>query len=363
MFFAFFLFSYRDSNIVNPSAAYLQVRFFFMPINKKAYERYRLIDYMILNYAYPSLQKIKKAYEDQFQEEYKDRTFYKDIEDMKDFFGAPIERNPRKRGYHYTQRFSLQTAAPLTDQEVEMLALISNIKQFQNLEIFQNIRNTIDKIEKSVAFRSSPENDHANYIQFETAPYSKGSELLEFFLQAIKYRKVVSFDYQKHDGSPVKNYTLHPYLLKEHRNRWYVIAWAPKREQYRVFGLDRVVNEQEVMMHPEVFSRSHQFDLDKLTQHSFGIFINYEEPVQEVILSFAPERANYFKSQPFRRYKQSDILQDDQEAFRVKFDLMINRELIMEIARLGVGVQVLAPLSLREAVREYLREAWQQYEK
>ena len=38
---------------------------------------------------------------------------------------------------------------------------------------------------------------------------------------------------------------VHPYLLKEYRNRWYVIAWNPDRSDYRTYGLDRMESVEE----------------------------------------------------------------------------------------------------------------------
>ncbi|MEO1655914.1 MAG: WYL domain-containing protein [Bacteroidota bacterium] len=275
---------------------------------------------------------------------------------MRTYFDAEIRYDSSKRGYYYANAFSLQTVAPLTNQELDLLELLSNINQFQNLPIFKDIFSVFEKVERAVNFNLSRNKNKEDFIQFEDAPYFQGGEYIDFFFRAIKAQKVVLFDYQKFHEAQPRRRTLEPYLLKEHKNRWYIIGYEPSSELFKAFGLDRVISSPA----PEwgaSFTRNSSFDPARLMSNSMGLYINNDDPLEEIILSFTPYQAKYFKSQPFYAYQKEDVLLDNEEGFQIKLRLVIHEELIMELARLGAGVEVLAPFHLREKLKEYHQNA------
>ena len=94
-------------------------------------------------------------------------------------------------------------------------------------------------------------------------------------LQAIQGRRVVSLSYRKFKSEGAEALLVHPYLLKEYRNRWYVIAWNPDRSDYRTYGLDRMESVEE---QDDGFALRRDFDADHFFKHSFGISKSTEAP-------------------------------------------------------------------------------------
>ena len=52
---------------------------------------------------------------------------------------------------------------------------------------------------------------------------------------------MVKLGYAKFQGpNETSTYNLHPYLLKEYRNRWYLLGWDRPARWIRTFGCDRI---------------------------------------------------------------------------------------------------------------------------
>ncbi|EAY25597.1 WCX domain-containing protein [Microscilla marina] len=95
-------------------------------------------------------------------------------------------------------------------------------------------------------------------------------------------------------------------------------------------------------------------------KHSFGLYIS-ETPPETVVLSMNHARAQYFKAQPLFDYDEQHVLIDNEQEFRLQKKLIINYELMMELAKLGASVKVLAPKSLQTQLKQYLAAAMSQY--
>jgi len=195
------------------------------------------------------------------------------------------------------------------------------------------------------------------FVQFETAPEYKGSLHLKKFLEAIRERKAVKFEYQKFSGEPSRHYIIHPYLLKEYRNRWYVIGFNPEKEATVVFGLDRVLNELELTN--KTFQRNQSFDADRYFKHSLGITALDEEP-EKIRLRFSAISGKYVESQPW--HKSQSIVAQTKNSTEVELFLCITRELIMQILSYGNDVEVLKPQKLRQAISDNLKAALKSYD-
>jgi predicted DNA-binding transcriptional regulator YafY len=68
------------------------------------------------------------------------------------------------------------------------------------------------------------------------------------------------------------------------------------------------------------------------------------------------------EASPFpKRNSWYDVLVDNDKELRICFLLIVNEELIMEIARLGKDVKVISPLHLEKEVKKYLKKALDRY--
>ncbi len=286
-----------------------------------------------------------------------ERTIKADLHLLREEYLAPIEYDAKARGYYFTENFAFRGELGLKPQDLSVLKLAtSTLAQYKHLGIYNQLDELLAKIEKSIKFKTDDNASKYNFIQFESVPFFAGGEWVGFFIQAIQEKKCVTFSYQKFQAEAPKVRSLHPYFLKEHRNRWYVIGHDEAAKDLRMFGLDRI-NKPSLI--ENIQYRPNHIDLAQMFNNSFGIFIDFRSKPEEVILSFTPSRAKYLKSQPFhaQQLDPKRILADNAQEFRVKFDFVLNQELLMELARLGKDVKVIKPQQLKDDLRKYHQEA------
>lgn len=286
-------------------------------------------------------------------------TIKQDIIYLKETHEAPIQYSRKPKGYYYTHPFNLAASITLTDKDMNALhAAVATLNQFQHLSLFDDLRGTVDKINKAVRFRTNPADDYGQYILFESVPFVKGSEWVDVFLRAIHAQRVVTFLHQRFDTGIRKSHRLFPYVIKEHRNRWYVVGWQLDYNEIRVFGLDRIIDGSVQLTDESVNAPA--FDANAYFYQSLGVAA-YDNPPEEVVLSFTRHQGLHFRAQPFYPFQEEAVLVDTEDEFRVKLCIIINRELIYELARLGDSVKVLAPPSLIHELITFLQNTLNQY--
>ncbi|WP_198174997.1 helix-turn-helix transcriptional regulator [Spirosoma arboris] len=287
-------------------------------------------------------------------------TIKQDIAYLKDFRDAPIQYSRKPKGYYYTRPFNLAASITLTDKDLTALhTAVATLNQYQHLHLFADLRGTVDKIDKAVRFRTSSADDYGQHILFESVPYVKGSEWVELFLRAIQAQRVMQFDHQRFDTEVTKTHRLFPHVIKEHRNRWYVVGWQPDYQGIRVFGLDRIIGHS--IQVTEDTCDPPAFDADVYFRQALGVAA-YDEPAQDIILSFTRQQGLHFRAQPFYEFQEEAILVDTAEEFRVKLTIIVNKELVFELARLGDSVKVISPPGLVNELTAYFRQALHQYD-
>ncbi|MFT4681875.1 MAG: putative DNA-binding transcriptional regulator YafY, partial [Flavobacteriales bacterium] len=207
-----------------------------MPANKYALLRYRIIDDCLTNKRkrFPTKEDIQYACEQALYGSSGERvsisTIEKDLWAMKNEgdlgFYAPIVYSKLEKGYHYEDEDYTIKEISLSHEEKDAIRFAANtLFQFKDLSIFDQFGSAIQKIFDRLNI--SPEmQDEAieRYVQFESTPVAKGSELLPIILQSIKDARSIRFTYHSFQDDSTTDRKFHPYLLKEYRNRWYVIG-------------------------------------------------------------------------------------------------------------------------------------------
>ena len=338
-----------------------------MPANKYALIRYRTIDRCLRNEGrpFPSKEELRLACEEALFGSEGDRistsTIEKDLNAMRYDgalgYHAPIAYHRDERGYYYEDEdFSIDNLQ-LNDEELDAIRFAARtLIQYRNVPLFSQFGQAIGKIDDRL--RMAPDLDTAeldSVVQFESAMATRGSEHLSPLLQAIKANQVVAITYRKFQAAGADTLSIHPYLLKEYRNRWYVIAWNPEREDYRTYGLDRV----ELVEHEDqYFSVRNDFDADLFFKHSFGISKSTEAP-QDVRVRCNALEYEYLSAQPVHASQKLLHIEGDQ--YELQLHVLITYELVHFLLGLGAAIEVLAPESLRLKMEDAHRAALDRY--
>ena len=335
-----------------------------MPAIKNALLRYRIIDRSIRNEynPYPTKEQLRQACEEEIYGTSEGlhichSTIEKDIFAMRMEHDAPIAYSKREKGYYYTNDEFSMDDVPLTEKDISAIKAASTIlHQFKSTSLFSQYQFAIDKILDRAVTSQQKFSNTENNIQFETLPTISGNEYLESVLEAIKKRNVLQFQYYNYIKNIKTVRRVHPYLLKEYRNRWYLIGKSELKKKVITFGLDRISNLQTL---ENQFSVDSSFNPDYFFQHSIGITVFDEKP-QEIIIKTNNILSKYLTSQPLHHsQKLSKILKNGDHFF--SYFLLITYELKMTILGYGSDCEVIEPVSLRDQIAEEIKKVASKY--
>lgn len=270
--------------------------------------------------------------------------------------GAPIIHT-RDKGYIYDPiGFNIEVIKidPASVEKIKLAAVI--LKQFPGLDIHEELTYIFEQFDMKVEFE-----DDTDFIQLDTRPSYEGAKYMVEILEAIKGKTVISFEYQPFKYELAKRVVVHPYLLKEWNNRWFLIGLPEhlrkeKIYQFHQFGLERMKSKIKVEGKIEHFQH-HNFDAKTHFQNIIGISIPKEGKVQKVVLRFSPERIKYVTSNPWHNSQQRVKAKEN----TFEFQLIPNNELEAIILSFGADVEVLEPKSLRGKIAQLIIAAGQRY--
>lgn len=333
-----------------------------MPANKEAFIRYRIIDGCLRDKQkrYPGIDELAAACEEVLGTGFSISTIQKDIYAMRFDEGlnynAPIEYDRYNKGYCYTDANYTISSIPLNGDEINAIEFATGIlEQFKGTGLHEQFDNAVEKILQVLSIRKILKNEQSEkVIQVEKAQWFKGSEHLSVLLDYIRKNTVINFDYNSFERDVAKNHELHPYLLKEYRNRWYVIGYHPVYQSVRTFGIDRISNLKATS---QSFSMIKDFDPDVYFKHCIGITLA-EKPV-EVVLSFSALGGKYVKTQSL--HETQKILIDTKDELRVSINVMPCYELKMLILGYGDEVKVIKPKFLADDIKQTLKKSLDNY--
>jgi predicted DNA-binding transcriptional regulator YafY len=339
----------------------------FMPANKYALLRYRIIDRCLTNKgkAYPTREDLRQACEDALFGSGGDAislsTIDKDIWAMKNEnelgYYAPIKFSKQFGGYFYEEEGYSISELSLGDEDLEAIRFATaTLQQFRSIPIFKQYESAIDKIINRVNISPNPDDSSlAKYIQFEKSTVSLGHEHLTPLLEHIKSKKSIRIHYRKFSDDILNEYELHPYLLKEFHNRWYLVAFNPQRNAVRTYGLERI---EKLETAERKFTIDKSFDPDLFFKHTIGITERSEKP-ENIELRFESATGKYLETQPI--HPSQETSRRDGNFVYVSLHVLVTTELINLILSFGHQVKVIKPKKLATKIQHELEQSLKLY--
>ncbi|MFO7616648.1 MAG: WYL domain-containing protein [Bacteroidales bacterium] len=337
-----------------------------MALNKYAAIRYRIIDQCIRSRSrpFPSKEDLRSACEEALYGTTDGRnislsTIDKDLWALKNESAlgyAPIAFDRQENGYFYTEPgFSLNL--PLTQDDIGMIRLaMRTLTHFRESRLFQDLEAAVNKIEGRILVAGHlTESGLENVIQFESVTAKKGHELLPVLIDAIRQQKEIEFSYTPHVDGIARRYTYHPYLLKEHKNIWYLVGKEMDNGIIRTLGLDRM---EGIRLTGSEFVKDPGFDPLQFFRYSFGIG-TYTGVPEEIIIRFDAVQSRYILSNPM--HSSQEIIEESDDGVRIRLFVIPTDDLKMQILSYGNKALVESPAWLREEVAAILGRAAGRY--
>lgn len=285
------------------------------------------------------------------------RTIEADIQVMRSDklgYNAPIIIADRKFYTYEDPAYSI-TNSPINDTDMaKMKEIVSVLKQLNGFSYFDEMSDLIAKLENNV---NKKDRNSRNCIQFEDNKNLKGIEHINPLYQAILNKTALLIEYKSFTAQQANKEIHYPYLLKEYRNRWFLLTKPKKGKVLRTLALDRIIEFH--VLTKELYVEHDGVDWDRYFSDTIGVTKSERDRGQKVILEFDKANAPYVLTKPLHHSQK--LLSDTDNGIIIRIDVVLNFELEKEILGFGECVKVLSPRNLKARIEKRLARAYHQY--
>ena len=285
-------------------------------------------------------------------------TFMQDIMEMNEKFfhlynkyGIVWEDRNKKRYYRYRRGIDSIYNRELTQEELEKLLEVRNLLRGLNgMPQFDWVEPMMTRLDQNIMGKQR------EIASFEGGTKKDAKFLMPLF-KAIAERKVLDVGYQKF-GAETRVHVLHPYYLKQYRRRWYLFATILDHAFITCFSLDRILS---IARNKDVPYQESGVDFNHYFDDIVGVSHPDNGEVEHIVLKGDRWVEDYLRTLPIHPLQQLESLRD--EGCRVTMDVMINNELIQELAFYGDHLRVESPKRLRDKMVERAQNQIDDYRK
>jgi proteasome accessory factor C len=278
-----------------------------------------------------------------------EKTVRRTIEELQNYFDAPIEYDQKAKGWCYASSAE-QFEMPgmwLTSSELQSLTLLLHVlENFSNGLLSDELVVVEKQIHKLLQARGISSEEFARHIKvLPLGNRQLEGKIFQQISDALLKRKKINIHYQNYNASKTRRY-ISPQTLIYYRENWYLDAWCHLRNDLRTFSLARIKRIESLE------EKAIDISDEQLKTHfskSYGIFSG--EASNTAKLRFLPEVAHEIALQQWHPEQQGCW---EGDSYLLMFPYCDDRELVGDIMRFLPNVVVEAPSSLRKAVSERL---------
>lgn len=288
------------------------------------------------------------------------RTFQNDLALMRSDrlgYNAPIVVRDNKYYEYDDPDFSI-THLPLNEEGLD--ALNSALDILRQLQGFPQLASSIDIISKLNEQISRHTGFSAPAMDMEHVPDYLGTRFIGAVYEAVRKQQTIIIEYRSFRALAPERISVYPYLLKEYRNRWFLICekTSDMAPHVSIFALDRIHAVDIDREHP--FRKCENFDPIHFFDDTIGVTRQLCDKARRVVIKIDRQQAPYVESKPF--HKSQKVEQRFRNgAIQVSLKVVINNELERLILGYGGHAEVIAPPEFREKIALSLHKACARY--
>ena len=271
------------------------------------------------------------------------RQLFEDIKYMESDQGWSIllERHKygRKVYYRYSDCGFSINSQPLNNAETNQLKeAILTLSRFKGMPQFGWVEELSAKLESGLGLTTGAQ----GVMQFEENPSLKGLSFISPVFQAIVHKRVLNIRYKGFKQKRSADILMHPYLLKEYNNRWFLFGWNNEYECITNLAIDRFLSLKETNI---TFRPNIDIDFTKYFDHAVGVSIDANRNVEKIRISVTADQWPYVESKPL--HSSQRVVGDGV----IELSVVVNFELEALLFSYGEALTVLAPQHLVERFR------------
>lgn len=256
-----------------------------------------------------------------------DRTFERDLKNLRDDFGLTIAYSHVKRGY-------------ILEEDKAYVSKFVKFAEFSSLaEIYDQGLNDYSTFQKIVI------PDDSSHL---TGIYN-----MSRIIRGITLSRKLSFTKENYYHEERKEYIVSPLQLKEYQNRWYLIAVPEGYGELRNFGIDRISNLQ-LLDKPAEKLKDYT---TQITQYDDIVGLNYNgsKEIERIVLKVSNKQIRYLRSLPLHK-SQVCVDGTTSDWGKVTYELKPNHEFKIELLKMMKEIEVMEPKWFRAEIAGDIRE-------
>lgn len=266
-------------------------------------------------------------------------------------------RDGHRKYYRYHTKGASIKNQPINQEELNLIydALIL-LKRFDGVPQFE----WLNDLEKRLYTTSKLGDSLDSVVSFQHNPYLKGMDLYyKPIFNAIVNKRVIEIIYHPF-GRDARTVIVTPYHLKQYNNRWFLIGKHKDKGYLSNFAIDRIEGVKETskpyIIQPE------GIDFKEYFSDIVGVSRS-NAPVEEVILKVSDKAIGYIVTKPLHESQSAVTTPLEDGYWKITLKVQNNYELRSLLRSFGAQIEVIAPESLRQMMKETAETVSQIYEK
>lgn len=275
------------------------------------------------------------------------KTIQRDIDFMRYRLALPIEYDPLRFGFYYTEAVTSFPTIDVSEGEIAALFVAQKaLTQYQGTPFERPLRSAFRKITDGLKDRVSFSwSDLDNVISFHSAGASVADlELFETVSQAVLRSVELEFEYRKLESKRYEARRVRPFHIASLENQWYLFGEDLERRQLRTFALPRMRNARATTVR---FRKPADFSISKVLSGSFGVFSGKAK--QRIRLQFDAFAGRLVGERTWHESQRIRTARDGSVTLELQLGGL--EEIERWVLSWGAHVRVLAPQELVDSVR------------
>ena len=275
------------------------------------------------------------------------KTVHRDLEFMRYQLDLPIEYDPQRYGFFYTQKVDAFPTLQITEGEFVALVVAEKaLEQYRGTNFEKPLLSAIRKMEQALPDTISLSlGDVQQTISFRTrAEPILNLEVFDTLAKATAARQQLQLFYRKPGQQTAEARVVDPYHLANINGEWFLFAYDHLRKDLRTFVPARI---QRLKATGKKFARPEKFSLEQRLRDSFGVHSG--DGLTEVVLRFEPRVADYVREK--RWHPSQELRELKGGVLELRMQLSSLPEVQRWVLSWGGEARVVKPAELARAVR------------
>lgn len=286
------------------------------------------------------------------------KSIYRDLDFMRDRLNLPLEFDPTRNGYYYTEEVGAFPTLQIS--EGELLALLvaeKALQQYRGTPFERPLMSAFQKMTSSLPETVSINlADWKQSISFHTsAEPIMNLEIMDLLSTTTVQRRQLLLKYRKPGQKEGEDRVVDPYHLANINGEWFLFGYCHLRRDLRTFVPSRILSATPT---GKSFVPLKQFSLGRRLRDSFGVHSGADK--FQVVVRFSDQVADYIREKKWHPSQQLRELENGGVELSLELSSLV--EIQRWILGWGNNALVVAPSCLAEAIRQIARDMASLYE-